>query len=124
MSSKIIIITTLFLLLVGFSVLYVIETKNHGYDYKKSWSVVYFDNPRDNSLDFTIENHQEEEVDYKYKVYANEEKVIESEVEIEAGAKQKIEPVIDIEKLGDNSRVMIDVSYKGTDYKIYKDLGK
>ena len=36
MSSKIIIITTVILLIASFSVLFVIEAKNHNYDYKKS----------------------------------------------------------------------------------------
>ena len=55
---KIIIIATVILLIVSFSVLFVIEAKNHNYDYNKAWSVAYFENPRDNSLDFAIENHE------------------------------------------------------------------
>lgn len=123
MSSKIIIIATVILLIVSFSVLFVIEAKNHSYDYNKAWSVVYFENPRDNSLEFAIENYEGSKSEYSYRVFINDDKVIDEKVEIEAGAKQKISPVIPSEKLMGN-KILIDVSYKNTEYKIYKSLGK
>jgi len=123
MSSKIIIIATITLIIAGFSVLFVIEAKNHNYDYKKTWSVMYFENPRDDSLDFVIENHEGQNASYGYKIFANDSKLIEGNIDIKAGVKQKISPVLDSEKIKD-SRVMIDVSYNDTEYKIYKDLGK
>jgi hypothetical protein len=123
MSSKIIIIATVVLLIISFSVLFVIETKNHSYDYNKAWSVAYFENPRDASLDFAIENHEGEKSEYGYKVFVGGDKVIDEKVEIEAGATQEISPVIPSEKLK-GQKVLIDVNYKGTDYKIYKNLGK
>lgn len=119
MSSKIIIITTIIFLLVSFSVLFVIEAKNHNYDYKKSWSVVYFENPRDDSLDFAIENHEGEKAEYDYKIFLGDNKVIDDKVEIETGAKQKISPVVEGERLK-NNKVTIVVDYKEKDYKIYK----
>lgn len=121
MSSKIIIIATITLLIASFSVLFVIEAQNHNYDYKKSWSVVYFENPRDDSLDFAIENHESAKAEYGYKIFINDSKVIDEQVEIVAGATQKIAPVISSEKLKGN-KILIDVSYKDTDYKIYKSL--
>ncbi|HLM84269.1 MAG TPA: hypothetical protein VK254_03620 [Candidatus Bathyarchaeia archaeon] len=123
MSSKIIIIAAIILITVSFSVLFVIEAKNHSYDYKKSWSVAYFENPRDDSLDFAIENHEGQNAEYGYKIFINDDKVIDEKVEINAGAKQEISPVIPSEKLSGN-KVLIDVNYKGTDYKIYKNVGK
>jgi hypothetical protein len=123
MSSKIIIIATVILLIASFSVLFVIEAKNHDYDHNKAWSVAYFENPRDASLDFAIENHEGEKSEYGYKIFVGDDKVIDEKVEISAGAKQKISPVIPSEKLKGN-KILIDVSYKDTDYKIYKSLGK
>jgi hypothetical protein len=123
MSSKIIIIATVILLILSFSILFVIEAKNHSYDYKKSWSVAYFENPRDNSLDFVIENHQGEKAKYGYKILIGSDKVIDDNVEIEAAAKQKISPIISGDK-SNNGRVTIVVGYKDAEYKIYKDLGK
>jgi hypothetical protein len=120
MSSKIIIIATIILLLVSFSILFVIEAKNHNYDYKKSWSVVYFENPGDSSLDFAIENHEGNQTEYDYKIYVGDDKVIDDKVEIEAGQTQKISPVIG-ERLN-NERITIIVSYKGAEYKIYKTI--
>jgi hypothetical protein len=121
MSSKIIIIATVILLVISFSVLFVIEAKNHNYDYNKSWSVVYFENPRDESLDFAIENHEGEKSEYGYKVFVGDNKVIDEKVEIDAGATQKISPVIPSDQLRGN-KILIDVNYKGTEYKIYKSL--
>jgi hypothetical protein len=121
MSSKIIIIATVVLLIVSFSVLFVIEAKNHNYDYSKAWSVVYFENPRDNSLDFTIENHEGKIFAYGYKVFVGDDKVIDESAPINAGATQKISPVIASEKLAGN-KVLIDVTYKDMEYKIYKNI--
>lgn len=123
MSSKIIIIATVILLIVSFSVLFVIEAKNHDPDYKKVWSAVYFENPRDNSLDFAIENHEGQDAKYNYNIFVGNDELIDSEVEIKAGVMQKISPVIPNEKLKDQ-KVLIDVNYKDTEYKIYKNLGK
>lgn len=121
MSSKIIIIATIILLLVSFSALFIIEAKNHDFDYKKSWSVVYFENPRDNSLDFAIENHEGAKAEYDYKIFLDNDKVIDDKVEIEAGAKQKIAPVLDSEK-DSGAKVSIEVSAKDLKYKIYKNI--
>ncbi|MCX6762316.1 MAG: hypothetical protein NT093_00870 [Candidatus Moranbacteria bacterium] len=123
MSSKIIIVATVIFLIASFSVLFVIEAKNHDYDYKKAWSVVYFENPRDDSLDFAVENHEGEKSEYGYKIFINDDKVIDEKVEIDAGAKQKISPVIPNERLSGN-KILIDVSHKNTEYKIYKNVGK
>src|SRR4030042_2146251 len=111
MSGKIIIIATIILLIISFSVLFVIEAKNHDYDYKKSWSVVYFENPRDDSLDFVIENHQGEKAEYDYKILIGNDKVIDEKVEIEAGAKQKLSPIVGDDRLRDNEIAVV-VDYK------------
>ncbi len=120
MSGKIIIITTIILLITSFSALFIIETKNHNYDYKKSWSVVYFENPRDDSLDFAIENHEGKNAKYSYKIFINDKKIIDEEIEIAAGAKQKIQPIIEKGELKGN-KITIITTYKDTEYKIYKD---
>jgi hypothetical protein len=108
---------------VSFAALFVIEAKNNSYDYKKAWSVVYFENPRDNSLDFAIENHEGQDVSYNFNVFVDGDELIDSDVEIKAGATQKISPVIPDEKLK-GQKVLVDVNYKDTEYKIYKNLGK
>jgi len=125
MSSKVIIIATLLLIAVSFSVLFVIETKNHNYDFDKSWTVVYFDNPRNSSLEFMIENHQGSKTEYAYEIFVNDQSVAKNRVEIAAGAKQKIEPILDLNKYragSENARVEIDVSLGEVKYKIYKDI--
>jgi len=121
MSGKIIIIATIILLIASFSVLFVIEAKNHSYDYKKAWSVAYFENPSDDSLDFTIENHQGEYAEYDYKIFIGDSKVIEDKAGIDAAAKQKISPVLGGE-ISRGSKIMIIIGYKDAEYKLYKTL--
>lgn len=118
MSSKIIIIATIILLIASFAALFVVEKKNHDFDYKKSWSVVYFENPRDRSLDFTIENHKGEKLTYNYEILVDDKKIAEDKVEIEKGAKQKIVPMIDLDS--GSQKISIEVKAKDIDYKIYK----
>ncbi len=121
MSSKIIIITTTVLLVASFSLLFVIEAKNQDYDYKKTWSVVYFENPRDTSLDFVVENHQGKKAEYKYEVSIGEKKMIDEAVEIKAGEEKKISPVLEnsIEK---NGQIEIVVEFNDAEYRIYKNI--
>ena len=122
MSSKIIIITILALLLIGFSILFVVEARNHNFDYKKDWVAVYFENPDDNSLDFSIENHEGGKITYDYKIFVNDDKTVEKEIEIEKGAKQKITPALDADKLNGTDKITITVSDKDAEYKIYKNI--
>lgn len=122
MNSKTIIIATIFLMLIGFSFLFVVEAKNHNPDYNKSWSVVYFLNPRDNSIDFAIENHQGETGIYQYEIYINDTKIFADSVEIGAGDKQKINPIVNADNLASASRVTIAANYKGMIFKIYKNI--
>jgi len=132
MSSKIIVIATIILLLVSFSVLFVVETKNHDLDYKKSWSVAYFENPRDlpeaaaslqagDSLDFAIENHEGEKMKYSYEILADGKKIAEGQVEIEAGETRQVAPLFDLERKND-ARVSLEISAKDLKYRIYKNL--
>jgi hypothetical protein len=121
MSSKIIIIATLILLIISFSVLFVIETKSHNFDYKKSWNVVYFENPRDNSLDFAIENHEGEKLEYSYEILVDGKKVAEDKVEIEKGAKKEIVPLLELER-NNSGKVSVEVSVKDLKYRIYKNI--
>jgi len=122
MSSKIIITTTLLLLFTSFSALFAIEAKNHDPDYKKSWSVVYFENPQGDSLDFAIENHQGEKTNYKYKLALDGKEEMKTEVEIEQGAQQRIAPVIENKKLDKSKKVEIVVSFEDMEYRIYKTI--
>jgi hypothetical protein len=123
MTSKLIVIIISVLLIASMSALFVIEALNHSYDYKKAWSAVYFENPRDNSLDFAIENHEGLDVKYNYQIFSNDERLGEGEIEIKAGTQQKISPVFPSEKIS-GKRVMMEVHNNDESYKIYKDLEK
>lgn len=118
MSSKIIIIAAVILLIVSFFVLFFIEAKNHNYDYKKNWSVVYFENPGDNSLDFAIENHQGENLEYGYEIFSGDKKIADGRIEISAGERKEVSPILD----ADSGKITIEVNVKDSKYKIYKDI--
>jgi hypothetical protein len=121
MSSKIIIIATVALLIISFSALFAIEAKNHDYDYNKSWSVVYFEKPDDNSLNFAIENHLGEKKEYSYSILVDEKKVAEGNVEIESGQTQEVVPLLELEK-NYPTRVSAEVTAGDLKYRIYKDI--
>ena len=119
MTSKIIIIAVVILLIVSFSVLFVVEAKNHNFDYQKSWNVVYFENPRDESLNFAVENHEGEKLEYGYEILVDDKQVAEDKMEIEKGAKQEVLPVLELEKNA-SAKITIAVSVKDLKYRIYK----
>jgi hypothetical protein len=121
MSSKIIIIAVVLMLIISFSVLYVVEAKNHDFDYQKSWNVIYFENPRDDSLDFVIENHEGEKMEYSYQILVDDKQIAEDKVEIEKGAKQEILPVLEMEK-NVSAKITVAVSVKDLKYRIYKNI--
>ncbi|MFA5871163.1 MAG: hypothetical protein WC858_00400 [Parcubacteria group bacterium] len=127
MQSKIIIIATIILFIAGIAVLFMIESLNHNYDYGKSWSVVYFSKPSDNSADFTIENHQGADENYKYSYQINGEAVSTGETEVPAGGKVTVAPPQEYEMKLQEAResvsapnVIVDVILDSSEYKINK----
>jgi hypothetical protein len=129
MQNKIIIIATIVFFIIGLVVLFVIESVNHNYDRNKSWSVVYFNNPSDNSLDFTIENHQGENKNYEYSYQVNGDSVNSGEIDVPARGKNTIVlpqefemKVRTMKKTEDVVIITIDVKLNDSEYKIYKDI--
>lgn len=124
MTSKIIITSVLILLFVSFSVLFAVEKMNNNYDYNKNWNVVYFNNPNDNSLDFTIENHQGVKGEYSYEVIAGGKSIEKGTAQIEAGRNVEISPNLNLEKIieQDTIRISAEINYGDVKYNIYKDL--
>lgn len=120
MSSKIIIVTTLVLVLICFLFLFTVEEKNNDYDFKKNWSVVYFDNPSGNSLQFTIENHQKGKINYGYKILKNDKLATEGSVEVEKAEKKVLSPNIGSGLAGSKITIIINTSER--EYKIYKNI--
>ena len=106
--------------------LFIVETKNHNYDYQKNWTVVYFENPGDSTLDFAIENHQGIDEKYSYEIFAGEQSVAKGDIEIPAKGTQKISPELDLDKIARQgaARITVQVSLGDVKYMIYKNLGK
>jgi hypothetical protein len=125
MTNKVIIIVTLALLLVSFTVLFAVEKMNDNYDYNKSWNVVYFNNPSDNSLNFTIENHQGAKGEYAYEILADGQSLSKNTVEIPAVAKQEVKPDLDVNKIKRQNaavRISVEISLGDLKYNIYKNI--
>jgi hypothetical protein len=124
MTSKIIIISVIILLLASFSILFIVEKLNDNYDYKKSWTVVYFNNPNDNSLNFTIENHQGAKGEYAYDILAASQNITKGTAQIEAGGKKEINPDLNLEKIMQQApvRISVDINLGDLKYNIYKNI--
>ncbi len=112
-TSRTIIIVTALIFLVGLIFLYIWEAKNRNYDYRKSWSAVYFNNPNDDSLIFTIENHENKDANYQIKFFVEGKARNESEVVVPSSQKRIFDPKID---KGEVENVSIEVR---TDQKKY-----
>ncbi|EKE12061.1 MAG: hypothetical protein ACD_14C00031G0002 [uncultured bacterium] len=115
MSNKIIIASTCFFLLVSFVFLSWSERKQADINTKNIW-MTYFENPRDNSLDFKIENHSTV-TNFHWQILADKNIIKEENVAIALDETKTI-PV----SLSDiNGKKIIIVVTAGTDRKeIYK----
>lgn len=85
---KIILLLALFLI-ISFSYLAFVETRQADLNYQKNWWVVYFENPKDSSLNFTIENHSDTN-NFHWEVLQDKTKISESDTQIPKGEKNTI----------------------------------
>ncbi|EKE15966.1 MAG: hypothetical protein ACD_11C00062G0002 [uncultured bacterium] len=66
-----------------------IERKQQDPNYGKDWWALYFENPKSNSLDFTIENHSGVE-SFQWEVYLEKSKTYEGNSELPKGETKTI----------------------------------
>lgn len=90
MNNKTIIYTTIGLLFLSFVFLSFIEQKKQNID-SQDWWVLYYENPKSASLDFTIENHSESE-SFHWEIFTDKIKAKEGDITIKKG-QQKTIPV-------------------------------
>lgn len=95
-----------------------IEKSQQDLDYGKNWWSLYFQNPKDNSLDFTIENHSDS-TNFKWEVYIEKNKVRYDEISINKGTKKAIR--VTTEQMSDK-KILIRVSDGSQTKEIYKIL--
>lgn len=119
MNNKIIIISTCAFLLISFMFLSWTENKQADINTKKIW-MVYFENPKDESLNFKIENHSKNTV-FGWQINENGNVLKEGAVTIENGETKKI-PVLISPADTANKKITISVTSKEEKKEIYKIL--
>ena len=120
MNNRIIIITILGMLLTSFVFLSVVEKKQSNINNKNIW-VLYFPDPKNDSLDFTIENHSQNKV-FHWQILLDETMVTEGDSAISLGDTKTIAVPTDNIDLS-NKKITISVTDTNNNKKeIYKNL--
>ena len=82
-NEKLIIFSTIIFLLASFVFLSIVESKNTNLDNSKTW-MLYFADPKNDSLDFMIENHSKNS-DFRYEILIDKKVVIDSNLSVPLG---------------------------------------
>ncbi|HLN19215.1 MAG TPA: hypothetical protein VK255_03540 [Patescibacteria group bacterium] len=95
-----------------------IGNKFNDLNFGKNWWAVYFSIPKDNSLDFVVENHSNNS-NFHWAVLADKEKIKEGDVKVENGKIENIKP--DLAK-ATSGKFTIEVSNGNEKKEIYKNI--
>lgn len=121
MNSKPIIYFLIMFLLISFSYLSYTGGKRIDYDYQNDWWVLYFDDPKSENLNFTIENHSANN-NFHWEASADSGKIKEGDVEIKKGGTEKIGlPKPDFDK---GKKITVEVFRGDEEREIYKFIDK
>lgn len=115
MKEKNIAYIILILLVLSIFTLSFIEKKQSNINNKKIW-MIYFDDPKNESTDFFIENHSENTT-FNYKIIGDNNVLEEKEIIINNGLSEKIITSI---KKSNYKKIKISVSNKNEMREIYK----
>ncbi|HOF42437.1 MAG TPA: hypothetical protein PLF30_04190 [Candidatus Moranbacteria bacterium] len=117
MNSKIIIISTAVMLFASFVFLAAVEKKKMDINNHDVW-MLYFVDPKSDSLDFVIENHSEIRT-FHWEILSNKKKLTEGDIASEKGETKKI-PVSSENTEG--KKITITVTGEESKKEIYKNL--
>ncbi|HBI33665.1 MAG TPA: hypothetical protein DEA43_03540 [Candidatus Moranbacteria bacterium] len=117
MNNRLIILATSFFLLTSFVFLSVIEKKQADINTKNVW-MIYFENPKDKSLNFTIENHSLS-TNFHWEILADKDSVTQGNSVIANGAKKTIPVSSDGIT---NKKITVIITSDGNTKEIYKSL--
>ena len=117
MSNKLIIISTSLFLLVSFVYLSVQEKKQADINTKNLW-MTYFNNPKDSSLDFTIENHSDH-TSFHWQILTDTAVTNEGDTSLSLGESKKI-PVSMSSDETTGKKITISVTTDDENKQIYK----
>ena len=123
MNQKKIILFLILFLIISFSYLAYVEKKQANLNYQKNWWVLSFDNPKDNTLNFSIENHSSK-TNFHWEVLAEQDKIKEGDASIVKGATKNINlSEINIKDF-ENKKISVKVSADNEMKEIYKNFLK
>lgn len=111
---KKIIIFLIAFLIISFTYLSYIETRQQSPS-SQNWWVVYFSDPRNESLNFVIENNSNE-TNFRYDILSGENKLKEVDIKVAKGEKKDIP----VENINNNEKVIIRVIAGNEKKEIYK----
>lgn len=117
-SSNIIIAITILFVVLSFSTLAYIQTRQQDPNYGKAWWSLYFSTPKDEDLSFYIENRSSEE-NFRWEITLEKNVVTKGDSNIPLGQKKLI-PVKNEGLSG--KKVTIKVTSGKTSKEIYKDF--
>lgn len=122
MNSRIIItLVSVFFIISGIFLAFV-EKKQMDENLKKNWWVLYFENPKDNSLNFTIENHSNQH-NFHWEILNGENKIKEGALKIKKGESGELaSEVLELNSSALTGKILIRVSNGEDEKEIYKIL--
>ncbi|MFA6973550.1 MAG: hypothetical protein WC238_02295 [Parcubacteria group bacterium] len=118
MQQKKIIIFLVTIFILGSTYLAFVSDQGRSPDQNKNWWIIYFAEPKGDSLNFAIENHSDKQ-DFRWEILSDREKKIEGSGKIEKGETRKIEiNLTDIE----DKKITVDVFNGDEKKEIYKNF--
>jgi len=122
MFNKPIILSLVIFLLLSLGFLAYTQTKQQS-PASQNWWVIYFANPKDESLDFVIENNSDQ-TDFHYEISGGGNKLKEADIKIDKGTKRETTlPESDFGNL-ENKKITIRISAGDENKEIYKNFGE
>jgi len=119
MQQKKLILFIIIIFVLSSAYLLAIGSKFNNLNFGKDWWAVYFSDPKDNSLDFAIDNHNNI-ASFHYVVLKDKEKISEGDVKVENGKIDIIKPDV---AQASSGNITIEVSTGDNDKKdIYKNF--
>src|SRR6185369_14548328 len=116
-NNKVIIITTSSFLFLSFIFLSLVEKKQSDMNAANVWTI-YFENPKDNSLDFGIENHSTD-TNFHWQVLSDKAVAKQGDIVIKTGETKKV-PAALSDAL--NKKITISVASGNNKKEIYKNF--
>lgn len=117
MNSKLIITLTLVMLFASFVFLAAVERKNSDINNHNVW-MLYFTDPKSDSLDFAVENHSETSA-FHWEIFSDKKKLTEGDISAEKGEIKKIPVSSENTK---DKKITITVTNGENKKEIYKNL--